>query len=225
MVRDKVRIRFRKAGDLRLISHHDLLRSFERMLRRAALPFHCTTGFNPKPRLVFALTLPLGVVGCDEVVELELDEELSLEELRQRLAQQAPAGLELLSVQRIPLRTTGQVRQVTYRLAVPPPCRPGLCDRLADLLALPACWVERTRPQTRRLDVRPYLQALRFVDGYLEMDLRVTPTGTARAQEILGLLDLEALLTSGSVLERSRLQLHDEDPSPQCGAAAGRDAS
>ena len=101
MVRDKVRIRFRKAGDLRLISHHDLLRSFERMLRRAALPFHSTAGFNPKPRLVFALTLPLGVVGCEEVVELELDAELSLEELRQRLVQQAPPGLEILSVQRI----------------------------------------------------------------------------------------------------------------------------
>ena len=38
--RDKVRIRFRKSGDLRLLSHHDLMRTFERMLRRAALPFH-----------------------------------------------------------------------------------------------------------------------------------------------------------------------------------------
>jgi len=34
MVRDKVRIRFRKCGDMRLVSHHDLMRCFERMLRR-----------------------------------------------------------------------------------------------------------------------------------------------------------------------------------------------
>src|SRR5438552_15734366 len=101
MVRDKFRIRFRKCRDLRLVSHHDLLRSFERMLRRAALPFHSTSGFNPKPRLVFALSLPLGVVGCEEVVELELDAELLPEELHQRLAQQAPAGLDILSVRRI----------------------------------------------------------------------------------------------------------------------------
>ena len=75
MVRDKVRIRFRKGGELRLVGHHDLMRCFERMLRRAQLPFHSTEGFNPKPRLIFALSLGLGIVGSEEVVELELDEE------------------------------------------------------------------------------------------------------------------------------------------------------
>src|SRR5690242_10956811 len=75
----KVRFRFRKDGALRLLSHHDLLRTFERMLRRAALPVRATRGFHPKPRLVFALSLPLGVVGCEEVAELELDADLPAE--------------------------------------------------------------------------------------------------------------------------------------------------
>src|SRR5438128_7836988 len=83
--RDKLRIRFRKLGDLRLISHHDLMRCFERMLRRAALPFRSTEGFNPKPRMAFALSLALGIEGLDEVVELELQEELPLEEIQERL--------------------------------------------------------------------------------------------------------------------------------------------
>src|SRR5262245_17008747 len=98
MVVDKVRIRFRKGGDLRLVSHHDLMRAFERMLRRAALPFRSTSGFHPKPRLVFALSLPLGIVGCDEVAELELTEPVDPADIHARLAQQAPAGLEILSV-------------------------------------------------------------------------------------------------------------------------------
>lgn len=225
MVRDKVRIRFRKAGDLRLIGHHDLLRSFERMLRRAGLPIHFTEGFNPKPRLVFPLTLPLGVVGCQEVVDLELDAELPLEDLRQRLVEQAPAGLEILTLQRRERRRTGQVCQVTYRLPLPPQRGRELPERIAALLALPACWVERSRPQARRIDVRPYILALRLADGAIEMDLRVTPTGTARSQEILGLLGLEDLLASGSILERSRLLLDDEDPAPQPWALAGGEDS
>src|SRR5207247_8049527 len=65
-----------------LVGHHDLMRCFERMLRRAQLPFHSTEGFNPKPRLVFALSLGLGIVGCDEIVELELDEELPPEQIQ-----------------------------------------------------------------------------------------------------------------------------------------------
>src|SRR5436189_3482163 len=101
MVRDKLRIRFRKGGDLRLVSHHDLMRCFERMLRRAALPFHSTEGFNPKPRMAFALSLALGVEGHEEVLELELDEELPLEEIQARLSNEAPAGLEILTLRRV----------------------------------------------------------------------------------------------------------------------------
>src|SRR5437867_5675841 len=88
----KFRIRFRKTGDLRLVSHHDLMRCFERMLRRADLPVHSTEGFNPKPRMVFALSLALGIIGCEEVVEIELDAELPPEETRDRLTRQAPPG-------------------------------------------------------------------------------------------------------------------------------------
>src|SRR6185295_14793289 len=102
MIGDKFRIRFRKSGDLRFLSHHDLMRSFERMLRRADLPFRSTSGFHPHPRVVFALSLPLGVVGLDEVVEVELNQELPAEDVLARLQLQAPAGLEFISARRIP---------------------------------------------------------------------------------------------------------------------------
>jgi radical SAM-linked protein len=210
MARDKVRIRFRKAGDLRLVSHHDLLRCFERMLRRAGLPFHSTEGFNPKPRLVFALSLALGVVGTDEVLELELDEEVPPEEVQARLRQQAPPGLEILETRRIEPRTRAQVRSVTYRLALPQERITDLPARMAAVLADPECWIERHRPQPKRIALRPYLRALRLGPGTLEMDLWVTPTGAARPEEVLQLLNLADLLETGTVLERSRVELQDE---------------
>src|SRR6202047_1078281 len=70
--RSKYRLRFRKDGDLRLVSHHDLMHVFERMLRRAELPIAHTQGFHPQPRMVFALSLALGIGGANEVLELEL---------------------------------------------------------------------------------------------------------------------------------------------------------
>src|SRR5271169_352330 len=94
--KDKVRLRFRKDGALRWLSHHDLLRTFERILRRSGLPFRNTQGFNPHPRIVFALSLPLGVVGRSEVVELELDEKIPPEQVRDRLQAQCPTGLAIL---------------------------------------------------------------------------------------------------------------------------------
>ena len=217
---DKVRLRFRKDGALRLLSHHDLMRCFERMLRRAALPVRQSRGFHPKPRLVFALSLPLGVVGCEEVVELELDEPLSPEEVRERLTRQAPPGLTILSLRRVDFKAGAQVHSLTYRIALPDNRAAEAARRAAELLAAPECWVERARPTPRRVNLRPWLRDLRVPRAFcnptlaLEMELCLTPAGTARPEEVLAALGLHDLLDAGAVMERSRLALVDEIPPP-----------
>src|SRR5262245_39674283 len=134
----KVRFRFAKAGPLRWLSHHDLLRTFERALRRAELPVRQTRGFHPKPRLVFALSLPLGVVGRAEVAELEFDEELPPAEVLQRLRGQCPPGLDVLDVVLIPPRQTAHVKGLCYALTVPPERRAEAAGRIASVLAAPS---------------------------------------------------------------------------------------
>jgi len=200
MAGDKFRIRFRKRGDLRFLSHHDLMRTFERMLRRAAIPFRSTGGFHPKPRMVFAQSLPLGVIGLDEVVELELLDVLPPDDVLARLAHQAPAGLELASLRGIPTNLTGQPVRAVYRLPVPTDRGTDLAERCSALLARPDCWV----------DLRPYVLGLWVRDDSLWMNLRITPTGSARADELVKLLGAGDLLDAGFVLERTTLELVDE---------------
>jgi radical SAM-linked protein len=213
-VRHKVRVRFRKGGDLRLVSHHDLMRTFERLLRRASLPFRSSEGFHPKPRFVFALSLPLGIVGCEEVVELELDEPMPAEEVHARLAARAVPGLDILSVRRVESRRAAQVRRVTYRVPLPPGREAELPERTAAVLAAPACPVERTRPEKKQIDLRPYIDQIRPMPGALEMDLWVKPSGMARPDEVLGLLGLQDVTESGAVIERTRMELEDETTNP-----------
>jgi len=241
VVKDKFRLRFTKGRDLRLLSHHDLLRCFERMLRRAALPFHSTQGFHPHPRLVFALSLPLGVVGREEVAELELDEVLPPEAVLDRLRRQAPPGIDILSARRVPLSATAQVRSLRYRLPLPPQRVGAVRERAAQLLASAEVWLARGKPQpgqvpltarqpdpdqpgAARVNVRPFLRDLRVgrpggeehqtATDALEIDLWLTPAGTARPVELLTLLGLTDLLEAGAVLERTRLELHDESSPP-----------
>jgi radical SAM-linked protein len=211
MACDKIRIRFCKGEALRLVSHHDLVRCFERMLRRSGLPFHSSQGFNPKPRLVIALSLGLGLIGCHEVAELELDQQLPIEEIWQRLELQAPPGLEIREVRRIPSKVRAQVLGVSYRLAVPAERKPELAKRIENLLKEPHCWIDRTRPHQRRLDLRPYMRDFHLGNDFLVMNLRVSPQGTARAEEVLGLVGLSDLLASGALVERIRMELEDEN--------------
>lgn len=221
--RDKVRFRFRKDGALRWISHHDLLRTVERMLRRANLPFRSTEGFHPHPRMSFALAMPLGVIGCEEVLELEMAEQAPVEEIQARLASQCPPGLQLLSIRRINPRSNAQVRRLGYRCRVPTDCSQSLQQKIHDVLAQTECCVQREKPVPRRVNLRPFFSELTLTPAspaemMLEMIFWLHPEGTARPDEVLQLLGLGNQLAQGLVLERSRLELHDEICSPQ-GAA------
>ena len=81
MIQQKVEIRFEKGEALRFISHHDLMRAFQRAVRRAGLPVRLTEGFNPRPRIVFPVALEVGVASLDEVAEIELTQCIALPEL------------------------------------------------------------------------------------------------------------------------------------------------
>ena len=139
------------------------MRCFERMLRRAALPVRQSQGFHPKPRLIFALSLPLGVIGCEEVAELELDEILPLEEVRDRLVRQAPLGMEILSLRRIDFKAGAQIHSLTYRIALPPDRTAEASRCAAELMAVTESFVERTRPTPRRVNLRRWLLELEVV--------------------------------------------------------------
>jgi radical SAM-linked protein len=212
--RCKYRLRFRKTGDLRLVSHHDLMHCFERMFRRAALPIQLTQGFNPRPRLWFAQSLALGVAGQNEVLELELTESLPCEELHRRLGEQCPPGLAVLAVKRIELRASARVRRALYRMSLVAPMA-DLPQRCAAFMSGEHHWIERSRPHRRRLDIRPFVGALRACGEWLEMALWVTPYGAARPEEVALALGLQGQLEAGAVFARTDLELEDESTSSE----------
>jgi radical SAM-linked protein len=217
MARSKFRIRFQKGGDLRLISHHDLMRSFERMLRRGGLPFSSTQGFNPKPRLTFALSLAVGVAGLAEVAELLLEEQLACEEVHRVLEMHAPAGLSILSVCSIDVTVRAHVQRVGYRVTLSPTQLAGLLERCAELLAASEFVVQRRRPRPRHIDLRAYIRNLEVLPAALEMDIWVRREGTVRPEEILGALGLADFPDAGLVIERIMVELEDECPARAAG--------
>ena len=229
---DKLRFRFRKTGALRLLSHLDLTRCLERMLRRAAVPFKSTAGFHPTPRMVFAQSLSLGVEGRNEVLELELTSPQDAADVLGRLNAHAPAGLEFTAVRVVPMKATAVPRRMTYTLSVPADRVPAAKAAAERLMAADKVWVDRLKPRPRRLNIRPYLRGISIGTGnavagwgeahpatafpvpeeHLTLDLWVTQTGTARADELLKLLGLFDLLDAGGVLARGELEIRDETP-------------
>lgn len=117
----RLRIGFGKQGTLALTSHLDLLRLFDRAVRRAALPISYTNGFHPSPRIIPASALSLGVTSSGEIMDFELTAEVSPEDFKTRLAQQLPPEMPLFYVAEIPLKAeaaTSALDRAEYQLQI-----------------------------------------------------------------------------------------------------------
>jgi radical SAM-linked protein len=206
----KVRLRFAKCGDLRLVSHHDIMRCLERMLRRAAVPVAMSQGFNRRPKVTFALALGLGIEGRSEVVDLELSQPLLPSELLARLWAVAPAGFEWLDAIPLPPHAPPpRPRTVEYCFPVPRE-RCDQVERNLQALLLSASWpFQRLRPKGEStFDLRPHVVGAELsTDGLLRFRLKVSPDGSARPEEMLGALALRDLLDRGAVLVRTDVDL------------------
>ncbi|MDP2181452.1 MAG: TIGR03936 family radical SAM-associated protein [Actinomycetota bacterium] len=89
----RLRACFHKRGRLRYLSHLEVMRATERAVRRAALPYALTRGFNPHMKLAFGPALPVGTLGEREYFDLWLREYVPAEETLARLVASTPPDL------------------------------------------------------------------------------------------------------------------------------------
>ncbi|PKM83002.1 MAG: radical SAM protein [Firmicutes bacterium HGW-Firmicutes-14] len=98
----RVRIEFAKGDPVRFLSHLDLMKAFERAIRRAQIPIAFSEGFNPHPRMNFASALAVGVTSEKEYLDIDLKNDMELKELAARLDKALPPGIVMKSVRSVP---------------------------------------------------------------------------------------------------------------------------
>ncbi|MBE6013947.1 MAG: DUF2344 domain-containing protein [Lachnospiraceae bacterium] len=76
----KVRIRFAKTGNMRYIGHLDVMRYFQKAIKRAGIDIAYSKGFSPHPVMSFALPLGVGVSSEGEYLDIEVNSLISSKE-------------------------------------------------------------------------------------------------------------------------------------------------
>jgi radical SAM-linked protein len=191
----RLRITFAKTDEMRFTGHLDLHRTWERIFRRAGLPLAYSQGFHPQPRINLASALPLGFTSEAEIADVWLEEQLSLQQVREALVPALPPGLKLINVQEADLHGPSLQTLVTaseYVVTLLDPVD-KLDERLTELLN------ESSLPRERRnkqYDLRPLiLELARLPDdeqgrGCLKMRLAAEDGATGRPEEVLNALDI-----------------------------------
>lgn len=125
------RMKFSKTGRAKYISHLDLMRCFQRCIRRAELPIAYSEGFHPHMLIVFAAALSLGFESECEIIEIQLSKELPFDEVKDRMNAILPEGIEVLSCY-APQHKMGQMGYAEYKVTLP-------CEKSGELHR---CWNE-----------------------------------------------------------------------------------
>ena len=197
----RLRVTFAKGEEVKYISHLDLMRLWERALRRAEVPLLHSQGYNPRPKISFAAPLAVGITGQREILDVLLERPLATEDFARAVNAQLPSAITLVEVQEVyatlpPLQT--QVRGAEYLATVAvSEERRQLEERITSLLR--SDQLPRLR-RGREYDLRPLIEELwleREEAGQyvLGMHLRAGEQGTGRPDEVLDQLGLADQVT------------------------------
>ncbi len=94
-----LRVIFAKKGNMKYISHLDLVRLFHRAARRADIPVALSKGFSPRLKIKFKRALKLGLESEAEEATFELKSSMSLDDFRNKLQRQFPEGVEIKHIE------------------------------------------------------------------------------------------------------------------------------
>ena len=117
----RLRLKFSRGQELKFLSHLDLMRLWERALRRAGLPLAYSEGFTPHPQIALAAPLSVGITSQAELMDVILSRWLPPQTFIAQIGEQLPHGIELLEVWPVGPKTPSlqsQIRFVEYRVEV-----------------------------------------------------------------------------------------------------------
>jgi radical SAM-linked protein len=190
----RLRLKFSRGEELKFLSHLDLMRLWERALRRAGLPLAYSEGFTPHPQIALAAPLSVGITSQAELMDVVLSRWLPPQTFMAQTKEQLPHGIELLEVWPVGSKTSSlqsQVRFVEYRVEVETEREFQKVEQaLQSLLSakeLP--WHHLRDTGARYYDLRALIDDIWLIDYHdslcvLGMRLRCDEKGTGRPEQI-----------------------------------------
>ena len=94
----KARIKFRKYGVMKFIGHLDIMRFFQKVMRRADIPIAFTGGFSPHMIMSCANPLGVGLTSDGEYFDIELTEEIDMKAAVERMNQTMVEGVDVVNM-------------------------------------------------------------------------------------------------------------------------------
>ena len=205
-----VRLKFVKVGNLQYISHLDLQRTFNRVIKRSGIPVWYTKGFNPHMKLVFSSPLSIGSESVCEYLDLSMQGDISCEEIMDRLNRELTDELRITAAY-IADRKFADIAWADYTIEM-------LTEGAGDELALgvealfakaPLNMIKSTKSGDKEIDIIPLIRKL---SAYYDNEKGTVVIKTRLSAVSTNFLNPEMLITA----MKQKLGVLCGDPSIEC---------
>ena len=186
---------FSRGEELKYITHLDIMRLWQRALRRAGMPLSYSQGFSPHPKIAIAAPLALGVTSEGELMDVFLERSVSTDFFIKVVGEQLPQGIEILGIKELWPKLPSlqsQLRFAEYRVEVESIRKPKeVKQALHSLLAKESLpWQHARDKEIRNYDLRALIDDLWPIDWSdskhtLGMRLRTDESGSGRPEQVV----------------------------------------
>ncbi len=170
----KVRIKFTKQGTMKFIGHLDIMRYFQKVMRRAGVDIRYSEGFSPHQVMSFASPLGVGMTSSGEYVDIEVLSTDSSKTMVQRLNEAMVEGMRVVSYRRLPDQAANAMSvvaaadyTVAFREGKEPPDWDVFSQGLAAFLGQPVimAW-KKSKKGGHEVDIRPMIYGFKVRDDH-----------------------------------------------------------
>lgn len=209
----KVRIKFSKFGPVRFIGHLDVMRFFQKVIRRAGIDIAYTAGYSPHQIMSFAAPLGVGLESNGEYMDIEVNSVTDSEDMKQRLNQAGVEGIRVISVKELPENAGNAMASVaaaSYTVGFRDGRNPHFdCQsRLAAFYSQDQIMVTKaTKRGTQTVDLKPGIFELSACEQGLHMVVDASSAGNIKPS----LVTQAFLSANGEELKENALVITRED--------------
>jgi len=208
----RLRLKFSRGEQLKYLSHLDLMRLWERALRRAEILPAYSEGFSPHPKISLAAPLQVGVTSSAELMDVFLEGHVTPGVFTRKVSEQLPQGVGIVEVISVNVQgpsLQSRLRQAEYSVELE--TDKGSDQIESEIKALLASeqlpWHHSRDTGERFYDLRALIDDLWLVEKkegscLIGMRLRCDSGGAGRPEQVAKALGFSA--TPGSI-ERTKL--------------------
>ncbi|WP_418763248.1 TIGR03936 family radical SAM-associated protein [Enterocloster sp.] len=171
----KIRIKFRKTGIMKFIGHLDVMRYFQKAIRRADVEICYSGGFSPHQIMSFAPPLGVGITSNGEYVDIEVHSTGTTAEMLERLNAVMAEGFEIAEYKLLPdtaANAMSSVAAADYTLTFRPGYEPEeesaeeWFKKLTAFFDQPQVMVlKKTKKGEKEMDLKPLIYDLGVIAG------------------------------------------------------------